>query len=68
MKQYVGLNVSQRETAVCVVGQMGQVIFEGKVKSDPDALTNPSSRIRGFLSSPFQTNQWLRLKGLHYGG
>jgi hypothetical protein len=40
MKQYVGLNVSQRETAVCVVGQMGQVIFEGKVKSDPGALTN----------------------------
>ena len=29
---------------------------------------NPSSRIRGFLSSPFQINQWLRLKGLHYGG
>jgi ABC-type glutathione transport system ATPase component len=29
---------------------------------------SPSSRIRGFLSSPFQINQWLRLKGLHYGG
>jgi hypothetical protein len=40
MKQYVGLNVSQRETAMCVAGQMGQVIFEGKVKSDPGALTN----------------------------
>jgi hypothetical protein len=39
-KQYVGLNVSQRQTAVCVVGQMGQAIFEGKVKSDPGALTN----------------------------
>jgi hypothetical protein len=24
---------------VCVVGEMGQVIFEGKVKSDPGALT-----------------------------
>ena len=40
MKQYVGLDVSQRETAVCVVGETGQVIFEGKVKSDPGALTN----------------------------
>ena len=38
MKQYVGLDVSQRETAICVVGEMGQVIFEGKAKSDPGAL------------------------------
>lgn len=27
-KQYVGLDVSQREIAVCVVGEMGQAIFE----------------------------------------
>lgn len=39
MKQYVGLDVSQRDTAVRVVGEMGQVIFEEKGKSDPDALT-----------------------------
>ena len=35
MKQYVGLDVSQRETSVCVVNEVGQVLFEGKVKSDP---------------------------------
>lgn len=40
MKQYVGLDVSQRETAICEVGAMGQVIFEGKAESDPGALTN----------------------------
>jgi hypothetical protein len=40
MKQYVGLDVSQREIAICVVGEMGQVIFEGKAKSDPGALTS----------------------------
>jgi predicted NBD/HSP70 family sugar kinase len=40
MKQYVGLDVSQRETAVCVVSETGQLIFEGKAKSDPGALTN----------------------------
>jgi len=39
MKQYVGLGVSQRETSVCVVSETGQVIFEGKAKSDPGALT-----------------------------
>ncbi|MDE5466294.1 hypothetical protein GWG67_37825 [Bradyrhizobium sp. CSS354] len=26
MKQYVGLDVSQRETAVCVVNETGQVV------------------------------------------
>ncbi|MET4449203.1 putative NBD/HSP70 family sugar kinase [Bradyrhizobium sp. GM2.2] len=40
MKQYVGLDVSQRETAVCVVNETGQVIFEGKAKSNPGALTD----------------------------
>lgn len=44
MKQYVGLDVSQRETAVCVVNETGQVIFEGKAKSNPGALTGPASQ------------------------
>ena len=38
MKQYVGLDVSQKETAVCVVDQDGKVEFEGKAPSDPGAL------------------------------
>ena len=39
MKQYVGLDVSQKETSVCVVSETGQVIFEGKTKSDPGDRT-----------------------------
>jgi transposase len=39
MKQYVGLDVSQKETSVCVVNETGQVTFEGKANSDPGALT-----------------------------
>jgi hypothetical protein len=38
MKQDVGLEVSQKETAVCVVDETGKVNFQGKVKSDPGAL------------------------------
>jgi transposase len=38
MKQYVGLDVSQRETAVCVVSETGKLVFEGKAKSDPGDL------------------------------
>src|SRR3978361_1561952 len=38
MKQYVGLDVSQKETSVCVVDQDGRVLFEGKAASSPGAL------------------------------
>lgn len=38
MKQYVGLDVSRRETAVCVVDETGRLIFECGAKSDPGAL------------------------------
>lgn len=38
--KHVGLDVSQRETAVCVVNETGQVIFEGKAKPNPGALTD----------------------------
>ncbi|MET4222675.1 transposase [Bradyrhizobium sp. LB14.3] len=33
------LDVSQKERSVCVVNEVGQVLFEGKAKSDPGALT-----------------------------
>jgi transposase len=29
MKQYVGLDVSQRETSVCVLNETGHILFEG---------------------------------------
>ena len=38
MKHYVGLDVSQKETSVCVVDHDGRVLFEGKVASSPGAL------------------------------
>ena len=38
MKHYVGLDVSQRETNVCVMDETGNTVFQGKAKSDPGAL------------------------------
>ncbi len=37
MKQYVGWDVSQKETAVCVIDENGKVVFEGDTPSDPGA-------------------------------
>ena len=44
MKQYVGLDVSQKETSVCVVDEVGQVLFEGKAKSDPGGAHGTASQ------------------------
>jgi len=38
MEQYVGLDVSQEQTSVCVVDGGGRVIWEGKCTSTPEAI------------------------------
>ena len=50
MKQYVGLDVSQKETAVCVVDENGKVAFEGKAASDPGALARVISSVHLLLN------------------
>jgi len=68
MKQYVGLNVSQRETAVCVVDQGGKILFEGKVASTPGALAKairkraPAAERIGFETGAMASWLWHELK------
>ena len=68
MKQYVGLDVSQRETAVCVVSETGQLIFEGKAKSDPGDLTRllrkhaPLAERIGFETGAMASWLWHELR------
>ena len=38
MQQYVGLDVSMEETAVCVVDADGRVVARGRVASQPEAI------------------------------
>jgi transposase len=38
MEHFAGLDVSLSMTAICVVDNQGQVVFEGSVATDPDAL------------------------------
>ncbi|TIL78686.1 MAG: IS110 family transposase, partial [Mesorhizobium sp.] len=39
MKHYAGLDVSVKETAVCIVNETGEICREVKVVSHPDDLT-----------------------------
>src|SRR5271154_3019461 len=38
MKQYVGLDVSQKVTSVCIVDESGSKLWAGKCPSTPEAL------------------------------
>lgn len=39
MKHYIGLDVSMKETSICVVDETGKIVYEGIELSDPDKLT-----------------------------
>lgn len=63
MKQYVGLDVSMKDTSICIVDHGGKVIREVKVATDPSAIlavlmdeTLAIERI-GLEAGPF--SQWL---------
>jgi transposase len=44
MTTYVGLDVSTRETAICVVGEGGERMWEGRRPTDPDAISEALRR------------------------
>lgn len=68
MKQYVGLDVSQRETSVCVVDDAGKTVFQGKAKSEPGALAEllrkraPNAERIGFETGAMASWLWHELK------
>ena len=68
MKQYVGLDVSQKETSVCVLDEEGRLVFEGKAQSTPGALTKliglkaPKAERIGFETGAMSSWLWHELK------
>lgn len=68
MKHYVGLDVSTKETSVCVVDDTGKVVFQGKAKSDPGALAEllrkraPLAERVGFETGAMSSWLWHELK------
>jgi transposase len=70
MEYYVGLDVSLKLTAICVVDQTGSVVREGVVDSDPETIakfvrSNAPSVVRiGLETGPTATWLWTELKQL----
>jgi predicted NBD/HSP70 family sugar kinase len=50
MDHFAGLDVSVKETSVCIVDDTGRIVREVKVASEPDVLlpvlTNPAYRFK----------------------
>src|SRR4051794_15352026 len=70
MEQYVGLDVSQEQTSVCVIDGGGKVIWEGKCTSTPEAIavtirTRAPEAVRiGLESGPLSAWHWHELRKL----
>jgi transposase len=70
MEHYVGLDVSLKQTSICVVNNAGSIVREGVVDSDPEAIA-AFVRLRapcvvriGLETGPTTTWLWTELKRL----
>jgi transposase len=70
MEHYVGLDLSLKQTSICVVNQTGSVVREGVVKSDPQSIaefvrSKTLAAVRsGLESGPTATWLWTELNRL----
>ena len=55
MDHFAGVDVSVKETSVCIVDEMGKIVREVKVASEPEALL-------AVLANPAFTSNGLGLK------
>ena len=63
MDHFAGLDVSVKETSVCIVDDAGKIVREVKVASEPEALlavlTNPAYRFKRIGLEAGPLSQWL---------
>ena len=70
MVHYVGLDVSLKQTSICVVNQLGSIVREGVVDSEPEAIAAfvrskaPGAVRIGLETGPTATWLWSELKQL----
>ena len=70
MEYYVGLDVSLKQTSICVVNQTGSIVQEGVVDSDPEAIASfvrsraPGTVRIGIETGPTTTWLWTELHRL----
>jgi transposase len=74
MEQYVGLDVSLKETSLCVVDQTGTTLWQGKCASTPESIAAvlarraPGATRIGLESGLLSTWHWHALKAARSAG
>jgi transposase len=59
MEQYVGLDVSQKETAICVIDSAGARLWEGTCRSTPEVIAGVLKHGRPRrLASAWRPDRW----------
>ena len=65
MDHFAGLDVSVKETSLCIVDDAGRIVREVKVASEPEALlavlTNPACHFKRIGLEAGPLSQWLLL-------
>ncbi len=70
MELYVGLDVSLKETSICVVDGSGEIVCEGAVLSEPEVIAEfvkteaPQAKRIGLETGPTSTWLWHELRAL----
>ena len=70
MEHYVGMDVSLEETSICVVDGDSEIVCEGTVISEPEAIAKlirakaPQAKRIGLETGPTTTWLWHELRGL----
>jgi transposase len=70
MEQYVGLDVSQQTTHLCVIDNDGKAVWRGQCVSTPEAIAKaiqtkaPNATRIGLESGPLSTWHWHALKAM----
>ena len=63
MDHFAGLDVSVKETSICILDDMGRIVREVKVASEPEALLkvlgNPAYRFKRIGLEAGPLSQWL---------
>ena len=63
MEHFAGMDVSVKETSICIVDDTGRIVQEVKVASEPEALlavlTNPAYRFKRIGLEAGPLSQWL---------
>ncbi len=73
MERYVGMDVSLKETSICVVDGNGRIVCEGTVISEPSAIAEfikakaAGARRIGLETGPTTTWLWHELRSLAAG-